>query len=153
GRTGASRRVLTAHRRRDNSGPVPKAQEHAGDRLSRARKAYAERSWLEAHEAFSRADEEAALGPDDLELFATVARMRGRDEEVPGILERAHHAYLQRGEVARAVHCAIWIGMSLAYHGAVGPAAGWLGRAERYLAELPEESAARGYLLLPRVFQ
>jgi hypothetical protein len=36
--------------------------------VGRARAAYAERSWLEAYEAFARADEAAPLSPADLEL-------------------------------------------------------------------------------------
>lgn len=128
------------------------AQETAAE-LERARTAYSERSWLDAYDGFARADREAPLEAEDLELFATTARMRGLDDDVPGLLERAHRGYLEQGDVPRAAFCAIWIGISLAYHGAVGPAAGWLGRAERLLADSPEEVPAHGYLLLPRMFQ
>jgi ATP/maltotriose-dependent transcriptional regulator MalT len=121
--------------------------------LERARTAYAEFSWLEAAEAFEHADDQRPLDAEDLELFATTIRMRGRDEDAVPILERAHHRYLERGEKARAAYCASWIGMSLAYHGAVGPASGWLARAERLLDEVPEETAVHGYLLLPRIFR
>jgi ATP/maltotriose-dependent transcriptional regulator MalT len=121
--------------------------------LERARAAYAERSWLEAYEAFGRADEEEPLGAEDLELFAGAVRMRGRDDEAPPILERAHHRYLERGELPRAAYCAAWIGMSLAYHGAVGPAAGWLARAQRLLDDVPGERVEQGYLLLPVMFR
>ena len=37
--------------------------------LERARAAYAEGSWLEAHDAFVRADEAEPLAPEDLELL------------------------------------------------------------------------------------
>ena len=65
--------------------------------LESAHAAYAECSWLEAYQAFARADEAKSLAPEDLELRATTARMLARDDEAVEILERAHHAYLGRG--------------------------------------------------------
>jgi DNA-binding CsgD family transcriptional regulator len=121
--------------------------------LERARSAYAERSWLEAYEAFARADDAEPLAAEDLELRATTARMLARDDEAVDLLERAHHAYLARGESARAAYCAGWIGMSLSYHGAVGPAGGWFARAQRLLDDVPEETAVHGYALLPTTFR
>jgi DNA-binding CsgD family transcriptional regulator len=121
--------------------------------LERARAAYAARSWLEAYEAFARADETGPLAPDDLELRATTARMLDRDDEAVEILERAHHAYLEREDTPRAAYCAGWIGITLFYNGAVGPAAGWLARAHRLLEDVAEETAVHGYALLPVVFR
>jgi ATP/maltotriose-dependent transcriptional regulator MalT len=121
--------------------------------LERARAAYAERSWLEAREAFASADEAESLAPEDLELRATTARMLGRDDEAVELLERAHHAYVERGEAARAAYCAGWIGMSLSYRGAAGPAAGWFARARRLLEDVPGETAVHGYALLPVMFR
>jgi ATP/maltotriose-dependent transcriptional regulator MalT len=118
-----------------------------------ARAAYAECSWLEAYEAFARADEAEPLAPEDLELRAISARMLARDDEAVEILERAHHAYLAGGETVRAAYCAGWIGMTLFYSGAVGPAGGWLARAYRLLEDVPEETAVHGYALLPDVFR
>ena len=129
------------------------AQRRAADELERARDAYASRAWLEAYEAFSRADEEAPLEAEDLELLTTATLMLGRDDDAIGVLERAHHRYLERGETLRAVRSATWIGMNLAYRGAVGAASGWLGRAQRLLDQEPGESAEHGYLLIPLVFQ
>jgi DNA-binding CsgD family transcriptional regulator len=121
--------------------------------LERARAAYAEHSWLEAYEAFARAEEAESLAPEDLELRATTARMLARDDEAVEILERAHHAYLERRQTPRAAYCAGWIGMTLFYNGAVGPAGGWLARAHRLLEDVPEETAVHGYALLPVVFR
>jgi ATP/maltotriose-dependent transcriptional regulator MalT len=120
--------------------------------LERARIAYGRRSWLEAYEGFARADEVDALAPEDLELRATTARMLARDDEAVEILERAHHAYLARGESPRAAYCAGWIGMTLFYSGAVGPAAGWMARAHRLLEDVHEETVVHGYAMLPAVF-
>jgi DNA-binding CsgD family transcriptional regulator len=121
--------------------------------LEHARAAYAARSWLEAYEAFARADEAESLAPEDLELRATTARMLARDDEAVEILERAHHAYLGNAEMARAAYCAGWIGMTLFYNGAVGPAGGWIARAHRLLEDVPEETAVHGYAMLPSVFR
>ena len=121
--------------------------------LERARLAYTGRSWLEAYDAFARADEGEPLAPEDLELRAVTARMLSRDEEAVEMLERAHHAYLEKGETARAAYCAGWIGMTLFYNGAVGPAGGWIARAHRLLEDVPEETAVHGYALLPEVFR
>ena len=121
--------------------------------LGRARAAYAECSWLEAYEAFARADENESLAPADLELRATTARMLARDAEAVEILERAHHAYLQREETLRAAYCAGWIGMTLFFIGAVGPAGGWLARADRLLEDVGEETVVHGYALLPVMFR
>jgi DNA-binding CsgD family transcriptional regulator len=121
--------------------------------LARARAAYARCSWLEAYEGFARADELAPLAPADLELRATTARMLARDGEAVEILERAHHAYLERGETLRAAYCAGEIGMTLFFSGAVGPAGGWLARADRLLEDVPEETVVHGYALLPVMFR
>ena len=121
--------------------------------VERARLAYAERSWLEAYDAFARADEAEPLAPEDLELRAVTARMLSRDDEAVEMLERAHHAYLEKAETARAAYCAGWIGMTLFYNGAAGPAGGWIARAHRLLEDVPEETAVHGYALLPEVFR
>ncbi|HZO62756.1 MAG TPA: LuxR C-terminal-related transcriptional regulator [Gaiellaceae bacterium] len=130
--------------------PTPAA---AAEVLEQARDAYARRSWLEAHEAFSRADGETPLAAEDLELLSVATLMLSRDDEAMAVLERAHHLYLERDELHRAVRTAAWIGINLASRGAVGPASGWLGRAQRLLEQEPGESAEHGYLLLPQVFR
>ena len=121
--------------------------------LEQGRTAYAGRMWLEAHDAFVQADGEEPLDAEDLELLTTATLMLGRDDDAIAVLERAHHRYLERGETHRAVHAAAWIGISLASRGLVGPATGWLGRAQRLLEQEPGESAEHGYLLLPLVFR
>jgi DNA-binding CsgD family transcriptional regulator len=121
--------------------------------LVHGRDAYARRAWLEAHESFTRADEESTLDSEDLELLALAKLMLGRDDEAIAILERAHHRYLERGELHRAIRAAIWIGMNLHFRGALAPANGWLGRAQRLLDRQPEDSVEQGYLMIPAVFR
>jgi DNA-binding CsgD family transcriptional regulator len=123
------------------------------DVLARGREAYAQRGWLEAYESLSQADDVSPLGAADLELLAVAAFMLGRDDDAVAHLERAHQLYLEAGETLRAVHCAVWICLNLATRGEVGPATGWLGRAQRLLEREPGETALHGYLLLPLVFR
>src|SRR5919106_71949 len=121
------------------------------DDLERGRTEYELRAWRGAYEALSRADRAAPLGADDLELLATSAYMLGLDDEYLSVLERAHHAQVEAGETLRAVRSAFWIGINLALRGEMGPAGGWLGRAQRLLGDT--DSVERGYLLMPLVFQ
>lgn len=122
------------------------------DELERGREAYAGRAWAEAHDLLSRAHHDEPLEAQDLELLSTTAFMLGRDDECIEWLERAHQRHLEDGETLRAVRCAAWLVLNLASRGEIGPATGWLGRAQRLLG--PEgECAERGWLLLPGVFQ
>jgi DNA-binding CsgD family transcriptional regulator len=122
----------------------------ADDELERGRRAYARRAWAEAHESLTRADADSPLAADDLGLLATSAYMLGRDDESMSLLERAHQAHLAAGTTLRAVSCAMWICMHHAARGELGPAGGWLARAERLLGD--EDCAERGYLLIPAAF-
>ncbi|CAN5219923.1 hypothetical protein BH20ACT13_BH20ACT13_15200 [soil metagenome] len=123
------------------------------DELERGRALYVGRAWTDAYESLSRADGADSLGAEDLVLLATSAFMLGRDDVYLGVLERAHHAYLDARDVPRAVRCAFWIGMNLVLRGELGPGSGWLGRAQRLLERETTDCVERGYLLMPRVFQ
>jgi DNA-binding NarL/FixJ family response regulator len=79
--------------------------------------------------------------------------MLGRDDDGLAILERAHYRHLEGGNTRRAVYAATWICLNLAIRGAVGPATGWYGRAQRLLEQEPGESAEHGYLLIPLDFR
>jgi DNA-binding CsgD family transcriptional regulator len=126
--------------------------EAVGD-LERGRESYAAWAWADAHELLSRADASAQLAAGDLELLATSAFMLGREDEWTAILERAHLAFLDAGETLRAVRCAFWIGTNFALRGEMGPATGWLARAQRLLDREEQDCVEQGYLLLPVVFQ
>jgi DNA-binding CsgD family transcriptional regulator len=123
------------------------------EELDRGREAYARGAWLEAHERLSRADQAAQLEAEDLLLLSVADLMLGRDDESCSALERAHHLFLDASDTLRAVRCVCWLCLNLALRGAIGPATGWLGRAQRLLEDQPEECAEHGYLLLPAMFQ
>jgi hypothetical protein len=108
---------------------------------------------MDAYKALSHADQSAPLAAEDLELLATAAYMIGRDDDLVSALERAHHLYLDSGEALRALRCAFWIGIDLALRGELGPASGWLGRAQRLLEREERECVEQGYLLLPALLE
>jgi DNA-binding NarL/FixJ family response regulator len=117
------------------------------------RKAFERRAWSEAHGALRAADAVVPLGADDLERLAVSAYMLAEDDEYLNALERAHRAHAQSGETARAVRCAFWIGLNLMTHGAMGPARGWFGRAQRQLELEQADCVERGYLVIPAVLE
>jgi DNA-binding CsgD family transcriptional regulator len=123
------------------------------DELERGRESYASSAWATAYESLARADERAPLEAEDLELLATSAYMLGREDEWMQILERAYNRHSEGGETRRAARCAFWIGMQLALGGEMGPATGWLGRAQRLVEREEGEFVEQGYLLMPVVFQ
>jgi DNA-binding NarL/FixJ family response regulator len=123
----------------------------AAELVSQGREAVARRSWRDAFDLLSRADQTTALDASELELLATAAYMVGRDSDHLRALERAHHAYLDAGETARAVRCAYWVGHNLMLRGDKGPATGWFGRGQRLLDREQKDCAERGYLLIPTI--
>jgi DNA-binding NarL/FixJ family response regulator len=131
---------------------MPVVGTHESD-LEAARAAYAERFWLVAFTAFDRAGQAEPLAADDLELLSTSLLMLARDDEAAGALERAHHLHVRNGETLRAARSATWIGLNLAYRGLIGPASGWLGRAQRLLESWPDQTAEHGLLMVPLIFQ
>jgi DNA-binding CsgD family transcriptional regulator len=121
--------------------------------LERGREAYSAEAWSDAYASLSAADRADPLGAGDLELLATCAYMVGGEAEYRELLERAHRAHLKAGAELAALRCAFWIGVTLASHGEIGRASGWLRRAWRLLEHQGGDRVERGYLLLPAVFE
>jgi ATP/maltotriose-dependent transcriptional regulator MalT len=88
----------------------------------------------------------------DLELLSISAYMLGREDDCRSTLERAYQLRSEAGENRPAARCAFWIGTQLAFRGEMGPATGWLGRAQRLL-EGEGDCVEQGYLLIPVIFQ
>jgi hypothetical protein len=121
--------------------------------LERGRESYTRRGWTDAYESLVEADQGGPLGAGDLELLATAAYMLGRDDAYVSALERAHQAYLDAGTPLRAVRCAFWLGVNFALRGEMGPATGWLGRAQRLVEREEDDCVERGYLLVAGVLR
>jgi DNA-binding CsgD family transcriptional regulator/tetratricopeptide (TPR) repeat protein len=121
--------------------------------LERGHAAYSSSAWQDAYASLSEADRAAPLGAEDLELLATSAYMLGREDDCIRILGRAVQRHSDDGVTLRAARCAFWIGMQLALRGEMGPATGWLGRAQRLVEREDRECAEQGYMLLPVAFE
>jgi len=121
--------------------------------LERGRESFEALAWGDAYECLSRAERAASLSGDDLTRLATAAHMLGRVDEWIPLLERAHQRQVEEGNELGAVRSAFWIGMNLALRGELGPASGWLGRAQRMLERHDGECVEQGYMLLPVSFQ
>jgi DNA-binding CsgD family transcriptional regulator len=123
------------------------------DDLERGRESYSSSAWATAYESLSQADQAVPLGAEDLELLATSAYMLGREDEWMRILERAFQRHSEAGNSLLAARCGFWIGIQLMIRGEMGPATGWLGRAQRLVERQESECAEQGYMLMPVAFQ
>ena len=103
--------------------------------------------------SLSAADGADPLGPDDLERLATAAYLIGRDDSGADVGARAHHEFLRRGQVERAVRCAFWMGFSLIEQGDEARGGGWLARGRRLLDDAQLDCVEQGYLLFPGSLQ
>ena len=121
--------------------------------LARGRRSCEKNAWADGFQSLSRADKQALLGVEDLELLAKSAYLIGRDEEFLKTLDRAHNAYREAGETTRAARCAFWLGLSLLLKGEMGRGTGWLAGARRLIEREKSDCAEWGYLLLPTAEQ
>ena len=121
--------------------------------LERGRDACAREAWTEAYESLTAADRSAPLGAEDVERLSTAAYMIGREADYFDLLARAHRGYVDAGQELAALRCALWVGITLASHGDMGRAGGWLGRAGRLLDRHEAPCVERGYMLLPAIFE
>jgi serine/threonine protein kinase len=117
-----------------------------GHTIERGREAFGLHHWADAFAELSAADREKHLEPEDLERLATAAYLTGRDAECTELWARAHHAYLARGEFARAARSALWLAFGLMARGQMATTGGWLARAARVLDQAGD-CAEKGLLL------
>ncbi|MFJ3727331.1 LuxR C-terminal-related transcriptional regulator [Streptomyces sp. NPDC090045] len=121
------------------------AQRSAGAALAR-------HAWGDVYVVLSEADRRHPLDPEDLERLALAAHLTGRDAESDDLWTRAHHAWLTRGDVPRAVRCVFWLGLDLVLSGEWSRCAGWTARARRLLDTgepdtVGPDTVEEGYLL------
>jgi hypothetical protein len=94
--------------------------------LAGARKASADRRWLDAYEALSQIDAQSALTAVDLELLATAAFLCGHAEDCRQARLRAYQIYVNKGDFRRAARCAGTIGFDQLGIGEIAQAVGCL---------------------------
>jgi DNA-binding NarL/FixJ family response regulator len=131
-----------------NDGHVP-----ADVLLEQGRAGFERHMWGEAYARLAAADREVPLAPEDLERWAVAAHLVGKDGVCAEVWERAHHRFLERGEVARAVRCAFWLAFGLFNRGEMARGGGWLARARRLLDEHQLHCVEQGYLLVPQALR
>lgn len=115
------------------------------DEVRRAREAFDRRDWLAAYEGLSAAGEGALRAADFADL-ATAAYLLCRTDDCITALQRAHQGYVAAGEPEPAVRTAFWLSVVLRQAGEAAVANGWISRAERIAADLPEDCVERGYI-------
>lgn len=120
------------------------AEEHA--LLEAGRAAAARLDWAGAHRDLTRAADHQALRADDLLLLSDAAWWLGRMAETMALSERVHRLYVEEGRLDRAALCALTTGELWLISGEVPVGLGWIARARRLLAELPE-GEVHGYLV------
>ena len=124
----------------------PMSPASAGDA---GREAFGRRAWAEAHAELRAADESSTLRPDDLERFAVVAQLVGRDDESARLWERVHQERLRIGDSAPAARSAFWLALGFMERGEMARAGGWLARARRILDDADLDCAEQGYVRIP----
>jgi class 3 adenylate cyclase len=115
--------------------------------LQSARLAAERRSWVEAFEAYTTADREQPLEPEDLDQVAKAAWWTGRPNDSIAAHERAYAKYVERGDVERAAFVALTLRREHAVKLDTSSANGWLARAVRLLAN-SSDSPSQGYLAI-----
>lgn len=119
------------------------------DVLDRARAAFRDQSWENAHAWFRAADAEDRLCASDLELSARAAYLVGRDEDCVVVLERAYRLRLEEDQRDEAAQDAFWLAFNLMNRGETARAGGWLARAEQLVDPQDPSAPTRGLLLVP----
>lgn len=120
------------------------------DDLDRARQAFERRDWAAAYDRLATIDE---LGLDDLTSLGTAAYLAGDDNACIRAFQRGYQAAISSGEQLRAVRFAFLLGLVLDVRGEAAVASGWVARAQRLLADQPEDVVEHGYLLIHDFFR
>jgi DNA-binding CsgD family transcriptional regulator len=120
------------------------------DDLEQARKAYERRDWAAA---YSRLATVADLSADDLITLGTAAYLAGDDDACIRALQRGYQAEVNGGDNLRAFRFAFWLALVLNSRGEAAVGSGWAARAQRLLADQPDDVVEHGYLLIHEFFR
>ncbi len=110
----------------------------AVDAIGLGRDAFQRHAWAEAMEAFTAADQEGSLAPEDLELLADAAWWSGKPDEATEALERAFGAHADAGRTADAARMALLLAYRAFRRLDQTVGGGWIAQAERLLKDAPE---------------
>ena len=120
--------------------------------LQEAREAYQRHDWVRAHAAFSQAQAQQSLAPDDLSALADAAWWLGRTDETLTISTELYRHHLRANRRNQAARLAMEIGFLCYLRGDVSVGSGWIGRARRLVRDDPD-SVEHGYLMAMAVDQ
>src|SRR6266508_1684970 len=120
----------------------------AADDIALGRRAYDEQDWAEACAGL-----QGAVDAEDLERLGIAEVLVGRDEEALETLQRAHSAYLARGEVERAAWCGAQLAMGYMLRGDHARSSGWIARSRRLLDDGRRDCVELGHLMVPSAVQ
>jgi DNA-binding CsgD family transcriptional regulator len=124
--------------------------------LERARRAYERRDWAVAYDRLAAAEAEPgapALGADELLALATAAYLVGDNDACIRALQRGYRLQVDNGNILGAFRFAFWLALVLHARGEAAVGSGWAARAERLLADQPEDVVERGYLHIHGFFR
>ncbi|WP_165962648.1 helix-turn-helix transcriptional regulator [Occultella glacieicola] len=113
--------------------------------LDAGRLEFARGDWQAAHRDLSRARNLGALSTADLDLLSRATWWVGAARESLDLSEEVFDRYQQEGDPTGAAMKALNIGLLWFIRGDIVIASGWVNRARRILAELPE-GVEHGYL-------
>jgi DNA-binding CsgD family transcriptional regulator len=117
--------------------------------IAQGREAFARRNWRQAYAQLSGADLELSLEAADLERLATAAYLVGEDARATATWTRAHHRFVELGDVERAARLGFWLSLSLLLSGEAARSTGWLARSQRLLKDRNgDEPVQHGYGLI-----
>jgi DNA-binding CsgD family transcriptional regulator len=121
------------------------------DDLLRARVAYDRRDWLAAYEGLS--DAGGDLTAEDFSRLATAAYLVGRRNDCVQALQRVYQMHTDSGSVLPAVRAAFWLALVLLNGGEAAIGGGWIGRAQRLLADVEGDVVERGYVAIHLMYR
>jgi DNA-binding NarL/FixJ family response regulator len=113
--------------------------------LRQARAAYARHRWDVAHAGFATAATTSELAIEDLAAFADAAWWLGRTDESLELSEQLYRRCLQGDRTPAAARLAVEVGFLWLIRGEQHIGSGWISRARRLLADVPE-CPEQGYL-------
>ena len=117
------------------------------DDLLRARVAYDRRDWLAAYGGLSDAPS-GELDAEDFSRLATAAYLVGRRNDCVQALQRAYQLHVDGGAMLAAVRTAFWLALVLLTSGETAVGGGWVGRAQRLLADVEDDVVEHGYVAI-----
>lgn len=111
------------------------------DTIVSGRDALSRGAWDEAVQAFTAADRQRSLAPDDLRMLADALWWSGRPDEAVEVFERAYTEFERADDHTSAAMVALRLTEMAMRRMAFSVGGGWMAQAERLLASAPESPA------------